>query len=413
MKTKNSAPLTILSGGHVIDPLNSLNEKLEIAIRDGKILAVEKKIPRDPTSRVLDISGLYITPGLVDIHTHLFSSTGIPDSWAGDLSVSPDSFSFRGGTTTMVDAGSAGWKNFGHFKTTVIERAKTRVLSFLNIASFGMMTDTMEQDEAYFDVDNTARIAGEYPSIVVGIKTAHYMKPDWLSVDRALAAGAKSALPIMVDFGYFRKERPYWELVGKKLRPGDFSTHCLRGPVPVLDKKGRVYQYLFDAHERGVRFDLGHGGGSFLFRNAVPALQQNVPLDTISTDLHAQSMNRNMMDMPTTMSKILNLGMSLYDVVRKSTVDPAKYIGHPELGHLSPGANADIAVWNLMEGQFGFSDSNNGRIEGSKRLHCEMTLKDGEIMWDWNARGGVDYQTLGPTYGIRDDVEYLIFPEDE
>jgi dihydroorotase len=402
----------LLCGGHVLDPANGLDQAADVAIKDGKILAVQKDIPRRPTDTAIDVSGLLVTPGLVDIHTHLFASPGIPDAWAGDFSVYPDGFSFRTGITTMVDAGSAGWKNFGHFKTTVIERAKTRVYAFLNIGSFGMMTDTMEQDSVFFDVENTAKTARTYSELIVGIKTAHYQKPDWISVDRSLEAGERTGLPIMVDFGYFRKERPYWELVGKKLRPGDFSTHCLRGPVPVLNKEGKVYDYLFRAHDRGVLFDLGHGGGSFLFRNAVPAVKQCVPIDTISTDLHVQSMNRHMMDMPTTMSKMLNLGMGLPEVIKKSTCDPARYIGHPELGHLTPGAYADISVWNLMQGKFGYSDSGNGRIFGDKRLFCEMTFKDGEIVWDWNARSGVDYQSLGDRYGIRENLEFLIFPDE-
>lgn len=410
--TQDFSGSTILAGGHVIDPANGIDGPADLAIKDGRILAVGTDFPKNRAKTVLDAAGLIVTPGLVDIHTHLFTSTCIPDSWAGDLSVSPDAFSFRTGVTTMVDAGSAGWKNFGHFKTTVMDRAKTRVLAFLNIASFGMMTDTMEQDEAYFDAEKTAKMAREYSGVVVGIKTAHYWHPDWMSVDRALLAGEKSGLPIMVDFGYFRKERPYWELVGKKLRPGDFSTHCLRGPVPVLDREGRVFEYLFRAHDRGVLFDLGHGGGSFLFRNAVPAVRQGVPLDTISTDLHVQSMNLHMMDMPTTMSKILILGMSLKDVVKKSTCDPARFLGRPDLGRLTPGDAADIAVWNLLSGKFGYSDSNNGLVVGDKRLQCEMTFKDGEVVWDWNSRSAVDYTTLGPAYGIRDRVEYLLYPEE-
>ncbi|MCX7786880.1 MAG: amidohydrolase/deacetylase family metallohydrolase, partial [Spirochaetes bacterium] len=393
------------------DPLNTVASVQDILIKNGRIEAIGKGL-NESGSKVIDLSGLIVTPGLVDIHTHLFASANIPEAWAGDYSVYPDCFSFRTGVTTMVDAGSSGWKNFSQFRSTIIERSKTRVFAFLNIASYGMITDALEQDSEFFDVKNTVQIAEKNRDCIVGIKTAHYQKPDWLSVERAIEAGTATNLPIMVDFGYFRKERPYWELVTRKLRKGDFSTHCLRGPVPVINKQGKVYDYFFEAHERGVLFDLGHGAGSFLFRNAVPALQQNFPLHTISTDLHVLSMNLHMMDMPTTLSKMLALGMSLSDVIKKSTCDPARYIGHSELGHLSPGAIADIAVWNLLEGNYWYSDSFDGRIPAKHRLICEMTIKDGIVMWDWNSRSSVDYHDLGDHYGIRENLEVLIFPED-
>jgi len=411
MKSKPTENSVLLKGGHVIDPLNGIDAIQDIVIQDGKIAAIGDNLEKSEC-KTIDLSGLIVTPGLVDIHTHLFASANIPEAWAGDYSVYPDCFSFRTGVTTMVDAGSSGWKNFLQFRSTVIERVKTRVFAFLNIASYGMITDALEQDPEFFDVKNTVRMVEKNRDLIVGIKTAHYQKPDWYSVDKAIEAGNETNLPIMVDFGYFRKERPYWELVGKKLRKGDFSTHCLRGPVPVINKQGKVYDFFFEAHDRGVLFDLGHGAGSFLFRNAVPALQQNFPLDTISTDLHVLSMNLHMIDMPTTLSKMLALGMSLPDVIRRSTCDPARYIGHPELGHLTPGTVADLSVWKLMEGNFWLSDSFDGRIAAKQRLFCEMTIKDGIIMWDWNSRSSVDYHELGDHYGIRENLEFLIFPED-
>jgi len=404
--------VVLLKGGHVIDPKNRIDEVRDVAIKNGKILAVEKRIDAAAAEKVIDVSTLIVTPGVVDIHTHLFATTWLPDAWAGEKSVLPDGFSFRSGTTTMVDAGSAGRRTFEIFRTTVIERAKTRVFALVNIASYGMINDMIEQYPEDFDPKATAEMALKHKDVVVGIKSAHYWRPDWTSVQRAMEAGEASGLPVMVDFGYFRKERPYWELVTKVLRPGDISTHCFRGPVPIVRSDGGLYRYLFEARDRGVLFDLGHGGGSFLFRNALPAIRGGFYPDSISTDLHTDSMNAGMMDMPTTMSKCLVMGMSLYDVVAHSTHIPAQMIGHPELGHLSVGAPADITVWGLLEGRFGYKDSHGGRFYGDKRLLCEMTLKGGDVVWDLNARDAVDYEMLGQTYGIREG-EFLVPPPEQ
>lgn len=400
----------ILKGGHVLDPSEKLDGKLDVAIKAGEIVAIDRDIPADRSRAVIDVAGLLVTPGLVDIHTHLFASAGVPEAWAGDFSVYPDCFSFRTGTTTMVDAGSAGRLNFGHFRSTVIERAKTKVYAFINIAAHGMTSDALEQEASEFDPRRTAEVARKNKDVVIGIKSAHYWKPDWLSVDSAIEAGDASSLPVMVDFGYFRKERPYWTLVGEKLRPGDISTHCFRGPVPVAAPAGEVYDYLFAARQRGVMFDLGHGGGSLLFRNLVPALRGGFPPDTISTDLHYQSMNLHMIDMPTTLSKMLAAGMDLGEAVRRSTSGPARLIGHPELGRLAKGAPADIAVWNVAQGDFGYTDACNGLLRGKQRLTCELTLLDGEVVWDWNGRTGIEYEKLPSSCGIREGLEFLVPP---
>jgi dihydroorotase len=399
----------LLKGGHVIDPLNGVDAVMDVAVAGGKIAAVRAGIDPAQARTVVDVSGLYVTPGLIDAHVHVFATTGMRDAWAGDNSVLPDGFSFRSGVTTMVDVGSSGWRNFEDFRNRVIDRARTRVFAMLNIVGLGMMTDAPEQNVHDMDASATAQMAIKHRDVVVGVKSAHYQGPEWISVDRAVEAGTIAKIPVMVDFGYFREERPFYELVTKRLRPGDISTHMFRGPVPYVDANGRLLDYLKQARARGVLFDVGHGGGSFVFRNAVPAIRQGFYPDTISTDLHTGSMNGAMMDMLTTMSKVLVMGVPLPDVIRQSTLNPAKMIRHPELGHLSVGAEADIAVLRVAQGPFRYADGARGTLEGDRRLMCELTLKGGSVVWDWNARTGTDYRKLPGDYGIR-KVDKIILP---
>ncbi len=401
----------LLSGGHVIDPKNGLDARKDVAVANGKIAAVDDAIPADQAVRALDVSGLYVVPGLVDIHVHLYATAGNRDAWAGDNSILPDGFSFRSGVTTMVDTGSAGRRNFEDFRFRVLDRVATRAYAFVNIAGLGMVN--LEAEQNVFDMDPrlTADLAREHADKIVGIKTAHYELPDWISVERSVAAGGLADMPVMADFGYFRRERPYFQLVGEKLRPGDISTHCFRGPVPCVGGDGKLLPYLLEARKRGVLFDLGHGAGSFVFGNAVPCIQQGFYPDIISTDLHCLSMNLGMLDMTTTMSKLVVMGMPLYDVIRASTIAAAEAIGRPEHGHLTVGAAADVAVLNLLRGPFGFMDSFGGTLTGNQRLFCELTLKDGRAVWDWNGRSGVDYRQMGGAVGIRPGEERVIPPD--
>jgi dihydroorotase len=401
----------ILKNGHVIDPKNNIDSIQDVAISKGRIAAVAPNLDPRSAAKTIDATGLYITPGVVDIHTHLFHTTGLRDAWAGDSSIAPDSFSFRSGVTTMVDAGSAGWRTFETFRHTVIDRVQTRVFALINISGLGMMTDAAEQEKSEFKPEEVARVARKHVDVVVGVKSAHYQKPDWASVDAAVAAGKLANIPVMVDFGWFLPERPYWQLVTQHLRPGDISTHMFRGPVPWIDEHGKIYDYLRQARARGVKFDVGHGNMSLVLRNAVPAIQQGFWPDSISTDLHGESMNRPLIDMPTLLSKFLTLGMPLKEVVLRATWNPAQIIHHPELGHLTAGAVADVAVWRLMEGKFGYADAYGGKIDGHQRLICEMTLRAGEIVWNWNALGAVDYKKLGPGYGIREGIDQIIRPK--
>ncbi len=381
----------LLKGGHLIDPKNRVYAIRDVAISSGKIAAVAEKIEPAKARRVVDVSGLYVTPGLVDIHVHAFAGTMAPE-YTGALGVRPDGFTFRNGVTTVVDAGSSGWRNFAEFKQQIIDNSRTRVLAMLNIVGRGMAgRTTVEQDTTDMDPERTASEAARYPGLVVGIKIAHYAGPEWTAVERAVEAGRRADLPVMVDFAEFRPERPFQDLVLRKLRPGDIYTHLYLGAVPMLDPQGRVLSYLLEARKRGVIFDVGHGAGSFLFRQAVPAVRQGFVPDSISTDLHVSSMNAGMKDMLNVMSKFLNMGMSLEDVILRSTWNPAREIRHPELGHVSVGSSADIAVLRIVDGNFGFVDSSRRRLQGTKRLVAELTLRDGRVVWDLNGLASDDW----------------------
>lgn len=268
----------LLKGGHVLDPKNNLSERRDVAIAGGVIAAVEKHIDPATAARVVDVTGLYVTPGLVDIHVHVYAGTGMK-ALTGDQSIYPDGFSFRACTTTMADAGTSGAANFEDFKQRVIDRARTHVFAFINIVGHGMGGGAVEQNTDDMNPQSAAEMAKKYPDLIVGFKTAHYAAPDWTAVDRLLEAGRLTGLPVMIDFGIIKPERPHEELFLKKLRPGDIYTHMYRPFDPVLDENGKVRAYQFEAKKRGVIFDVGHGGGSLVFRYAVPAMKQGfVPI---------------------------------------------------------------------------------------------------------------------------------------
>ncbi len=366
----------LLKGGHVLDPRNGIDGKRDVAIAKGRIALVANGIDAKKAWKTVDVSGLYVSPGFIDIHAHFWGTAG-----AG---LHPDSHTLRSGVTTVVDAGGSGWRNFAQFRQTVMEPAAVRVLAWLNIVGRGM--DGRESEQAIADMDPkaTAQAISVNKDRIVGIKTAHFDGPEWTAVDRSIEAGGLAGVPIMVDFGAFRPERPFEQLVTQKLRPGDIYTHLFLNSVPMLDEKGNVRPYLVDARKRGVLFDTGHGQGSFLFRLAVPAIQQGFLPDTISTDLHTGSMNAGMKDMAAVMSKLLNIGIPLDQVVARSTWAAAKAIRREEYGHLSTGAWADVAVYRVETGRFGYVDSYKARLAATKRLVCELTLREGKVVWELN-----------------------------
>ena len=385
----------LLKGGHVIDPKNRLSALRDVAIKDGKIAAIAPSIPPAQARKTIPVNGLYVVPGLIDIHAHVFSGTDGKGLAGGDTSIHPDSFAQRVGVTTVVDAGSSGRHNFATFRSTIVDKSRTRVLVFLNIGGQGMPGDAKEQNLDDMDAKAAAALAAANKDVIVGFKVAHYNGPEWTPVERGVEAGTIANLPVMIDFGAFHIARPFQDLVLKKLRPGDIYTHAFYAPVPYFDANAKLLPYLHEARKRGVLFDVGHGGAAFEFKQAARAVKQGFPPDTISTDVHSGSLNAGMKDMLNVMSKFLNMGLSLDDVIYRSTWNAARTIRREELGHLSLGAAADIAVLRHETGDYGFVDSWGAGLRGTRRLSNELTLRDGYVIYDTNGRTRENWDKLG------------------
>ncbi|WP_242902424.1 amidohydrolase/deacetylase family metallohydrolase [Actinomadura terrae] len=392
----------VIQRGHVIDPKNQLDARRDIAVKDGKIAKVARRIDATAAKKTVDASGEYVTPGLIDLHAHLFTGpeSEYRNGWAG---VAPDGFTFRSGVTTAVDAGSSGAKSFDLFKKNVIDRSKTRVLAFLNIVGEGMAGGKYEQNLADMDPGLAAAKAKEHPETIVGIKTAHYEGPEWTPVENSVKAGTEADIPVMVDFGANRPERPLKTLLTEKLRSGDIYSHAYSGLRGELGPDGKLNPGMREGRKRGVLFDVGHGGGSFAWDVAVPALKEGFTPDTISTDLHITSMNAGMKDQSNVMSKFLAAGLPLNDVVNASTWASAKAIKRPDLGHLSVGAPADLAVFTLEKGKFGFVDSFGYRIDGKRKLSTELTVRAGKVVWDLNGKSAEKWTPDPSRLGGRED----------
>lgn len=388
----------LIKNGHLIDPKNQLDQAMDVAVRDGKIAEVSEDISNEKAKKVIDATGLVIVPGLIDMHAHVFWGTR-PDEYISNsyTSLPPDGFTFRSGVTTVVDAGSAGWKNFRTFREQTIDHSSTRVLAFLNIVGSGMKGGAIEQNLGDMDPKLTAIVARQHADVVVGIKLAHYSGPEWDPLDRTVEAGKMTDKPVMIDFGGHIPELSMDTLLLEKLRPGDIYTHCfahVRGRIPVVDETGHVRPCVKKAQEKGIVFDVGHGGGSFVFEQAIPSMDQGFMPNSISTDLHTGSMNGGMKNMINIMSKFINMGMTLQEAVDRSTWKPAVYIQREDLGHLSLGAVADVALLSIKEGEFGFADTKGWKISGTKKLECELTLREGKVVWDLNGISLPEWESL-------------------
>lgn len=373
----------LLKGGHVIDPKNRIDSQMDIAIAGGKIVKVASEIPAEKTSKVIDAKGMYVVPGLIDLHTHVFvgSNPGFADGFS---SVSPDDITLKAGITTVVDAGTSGWRNFPDFKKNVIDRSQTRVLAFLNIAGSGMTGFPTEEDVNDMDARMTSLVIQQYPEVIVGVKIGHYRGSEWAPFDRALEAGRIANVPLFVEC-----HLPLLPLEGilERMRPGDIYTHSFCTAADrtcILDEQNKVRPYVMDALKKGVRFDLGHGGAMFHFSVAVPAFKQGFLPNSFGSDLHRFSMNSGMKNMLDIMSKYLNMGMKIEDIIFRATWNSALSIKREDLGHLSEGAVADVAVLSIRKGNFGFVDAAGYKLEGDSRLESELTIRAGKVVWDQN-----------------------------
>ena len=378
----------VIKNGHIIDKKNNIDFIGDIGISNGIIKYVGEELPINSSRKIINAESLIVVPGLIDIHSHNFHGT-IPNRYLSNSfsALPPDGFSFRSGITTIVDVGGAGWKNFEVFKEQVIEKSKTRVLAFLNIIGLGMQGGEIEQNIDDMDAMLTAEMANKYPEHIVGIKLAHFNGYNWIPVDKVTKAGELSDRPVMIDFGGSNPLMPLDSLLLHKLRPGDIFTHTyanVRGRMSIVDGNNKLHDFVKEAQNKGIIFDVGHGGGSFAFSQAIPAINQGLKPNTISTDLHTGSMNGGMKDLLNVMSKFLNMGLNLNEVITSVTWDAAKSIKKENLGNLSIGSIADIAILNLREGNFGFIDTKNKKMNGTKKLECELTIKDGKIVYDLN-----------------------------
>jgi dihydroorotase len=345
----------LLQNGHVIDPANGINGKMDIAIAAGKVLKVATNISPSDAKRIIDVSGFYVCPGLIDIHTHVFVGSK-PETFAdGSLSISPDDIALKAGVTTVVDAGTSGWRNFPLFKDQVIDRSKTRILAFLNIAGSGMSGKPTQENLSEMDVGKVVETIQAYPGIIVGVKIGHYEGKEWTPFDKALEAGNRSNVPLLVEC-----HLPQYSLEDqlKKMRPGDIITHSfekISERMSVVDDNKIVRPFVKEAQKRGVLFDLGHGGAGFWFSEGIPALQQGLAPNSFGTDLHRFSINAGMKDMLNVMSKYMAMGMSKEDILLRATWLPAKSIKREDLGNLREGVVADVAVLSIREGTLDLS----------------------------------------------------------
>ena len=382
----------LIKNGHVIDPKNKIDTKMDVAITEGKISKVAKDIPVTHSKKLIDATGLLVAPGFIDMHTHVFVGSK-PDIFAdGIYSVSPDDFSFKSGVTTVVDAGTSGWRNFPTFKSNVIDKSQTRILAFLNIVGSGMIGNPDQEDVNDMNAQMTALTVQKYSDILVGIKIGHYEGKDWAPFDRALEAGNIAGVPLFVEC-----HLPQYSLEDQlnKMRPGDIITHSyekITERLSVIDDNGKLRPYVLEAKKKGVLFDVGHGGYGFWFSEAVPAFQQGLIPNTFGSDLHRFSMNSGMKSMLNIMSKYLNIGMDIKDVIQHASWNAAQSIKREDLGSLSEGSIADVAVISLLNGNFGFMDAGGNRMNGTQKLESELTIRAGKIVWDLNGLSAKNFK---------------------
>lgn len=368
---------TLIRGGRVIDPLHGVDALLDVAIQGERIAAVQAGLPPEGARQVIDATGLLVTPGLIDMHVHVH--------WGvSHYGIEADDSCLARGVTTVVEAGSAGAYTYPSLKRWIMDVAQTEVYALLNIAYLGMIGDQVGEleDERFIDEALAEQVA-RAPEIL-GIK-ARMDRVGALSaiepLQRALKVAERVGKPLMVHIGSARRMRVPLEAVVERLRPGDVVTHCYHGKDGgILDDDGQVRPAVWQARQRGVLFDVAHGAGSFAFAVARRALEQGLPPDVISSDLHTYSLARPVVDLATTLTKFVHLGLPLPDVIRAATATPAAWMGMAErIGHLGPGAAADITLLRIQEGAFELYDCEGGVETATQRLSPVTVLKRGHI----------------------------------
>ena len=402
----------LLKRGHLIDPKNNLDGHFDVAILNGRVAAVSKDLDPALARHVIDLDGYYVTLGLLDIHVHVYH-TRAPQGEPEGLSVVADAHSFRSGVTTVVDTGTSGQRHFLHFKSTCIDRQKTRILAFINICDQGMLGD-FEQDPQTFDPELAAATVLAYPDLCVGGSRPPIIGHVTLGMHCTHHGRRwmRALLPWHCASGRS------WSIFGRGRQSAVIKNSFFRNCAQVISIRtflrsnflflaltaSRVHSCL--KHESAAWYlILATGKGSFWYRNAAPAMAAGFSSDSISTDLHTGNVHGTVVDMITTMSKMLNLGMPLQEVIYRSTVTPANEIGHPELGNLSIGACADFAVIKQLQGKFTFHDCGRARAHGSFKLENAMTIRAGEIVYDISGLSMPDWQNAPAAYFKTPDLQ--------
>ena len=371
----------LIKGGTVVDPSQELNAMRDVALSGGKVAAIAESIAESEAREMVDATGLIVTPGLVDLHVHAY--------WgASDYGIEPDIGNIAKGVTTALDAGSAGAFTFPAFRKHVLERSDTRLYALLNISAMGMLSPKIGEleDLRWADVERAVETGRANREYVLGIKArlgrVQAAENDVDALRRALEAAEALDSLVMIHIG--DSKTPLEELTAM-LRPGDVVTHCFTGlPNGVLDDAGRVVAGVKEAQRRGVVFDVGHGAGSFSFDTAEKAISQGFMPGNISSDLHIYNIEGPVFDQVTTLSKFMHLGVSLYNVIRLSTETAAKTMGVGDrLGTLKVGAEGDVAILRLDEGNYTLTDSIDVSVEAHQRLSHVQTIRRGQVYRPW------------------------------
>lgn len=371
----------IIAGGTVIDPANAMHELSNVALKEGRVAAVGADLDPAEAVRCIDATDCIVVPGLIDLHTHVYKDVSM-------FGIEADELCPATGVTTAIDTGSAGWINYRGLERYVIERSRTRILAYVNLSGVGLPWRRGEMVyEGYVQPDMCARTVTQHPDTALGVKVRLYRGVggdadlrDLLQLALDAAIGCDRPLMVHITGG----DVPLSEWL-PLLRKDDIITHCFHAsePATILDSAGRVLPEVRDARDRGVVFDIGHGLGSFSFEICRRALEDGFPPDTISSDIHTLNIDGPVYDLPTTMTKFLSLGMPLEEVIRRTTIEPARVIGRAdELGRLGAGAAGDVAVLSLEEGSYQLEDSEEDILQTGQKLVCKATVRNGEVWWE-------------------------------